>query len=158
LSCAPPRGGERPSGGPGFVREIGKHSTFWSNGTSRREASATPGQSASRDSSHEERKRIWRGEATGNGEDPCPKADCRKAACRKTAARQMGLSRRHPICSTERAFQLKLATSVIAHLFSVARSQGRSLSKATCSQRQLARAVREIKFAPQRWLQKEPGS
>lgn len=38
------------------------------HGTERREASATPGQSASRDSSREERKRIWRGEATGNGE------------------------------------------------------------------------------------------
>lgn len=67
-------------------------------------------------------------------------------------------SRRHPICSTERAFQLKLATSVIAHLFSEARSQERSFSKGRMLPRAARKSGSQDQLPPQRWLQEEPGS
>jgi len=51
--------------GLGFEQDAGKSLHFPIDGTRQRKASATPGQSASHDSSGEERKRIWWGEATG---------------------------------------------------------------------------------------------
>lgn len=57
-------------------------------------------------------------------------------------------SRRHPICSTERAFQLKLATSVIAHLFSEARSQERTFSKGRTVPRAARKSGSQDRIAP----------
>lgn len=69
--------------------------------------------------------------------------------CRKAVPQgKMGLSRRHPICSTERAFQLKLATSVIAHLFSEARSQERSFSKGRVVPRTARKSGSQDQIAP----------
>jgi len=113
----------------GFVREIGKHSTFHSTAQSdeRRPQLRVRAPRAIR--------RARNGNASG-GEKRLAMA--KASYCRKA---NRDSTRRHPICSTERAFQLKLATSVIAHLFSEARSQERSFSKGRSFQEQLARAA-----------------
>lgn len=118
------------------MREIGKHSTF---------------QFTARSDERRPQLRVRAPRAirrTRNGNVSGGEKRLAMATASYVERHHETSSWRHPICSTERAFQLKLATSVIAHLFSEARSQERTFSKGRTVPRAARKSGSQDRIAP----------